>query len=58
MLDAAAINVQKGTIRRERNDRGGERATTVRTDRKTREGGKKPPLRRERKATDRPRADV
>jgi hypothetical protein len=58
MLDAAAINVQKGTIRRERKDRGGEHATTVRTDRKTREGGKKATLRRERKSTERPRAET
>lgn len=58
MLDATAINVERGTIRREREDREGERATTARTDRKNREGGKKATLRRERKSTERPRADV
>jgi hypothetical protein len=49
MLDATAINVEKGTIRRERKDREGEPATTVRTDRKTREGGKKATDRKGRK---------
>jgi integrase len=55
MLDAAAINVERGTIGRERKGREGEPATVIRTDPKTREGGKKASLRRERKGTERPR---
>ena len=58
MLDATAINVQKGTIRRERKDREGERATMVRTDQKSRKGGKINALRRERKKTERPGAEA
>src|ERR1700689_264909 len=50
MLDATAINVQKGTIRRERKDREGEPAPT---SRKPREGGKRAPLRRGRKRAER-----
>jgi integrase len=53
MLDASAINVQKGTIRRERKDREGDRATT---NQKSRAGGKKASLRREQKRAERPRA--
>jgi integrase len=58
MLDATAINVEKGTIRRERKDRGGEPATTVHTDRKTREGGKKATFRKGRKRAGRPMAEA
>jgi hypothetical protein len=45
MLDAAAINVRKGTIRRERE----AREDTIRRDRKARTGGPNSTLRRERK---------
>jgi integrase len=41
MLDASAINVMKGTIRRDRKDREGGRQNTLRTGRKNREGGPK-----------------
>jgi integrase len=64
MLDAAAINVNKGVIRQERKSRAGGHEDTIRTDRqdregsgektlrrkrRTREGGPKYPLRRQRK---------
>jgi hypothetical protein len=55
MLDATAINVEKGTIRRERKDREGEPATT---SQKPREGGKKAPLRRGRKRAERSMAEA
>jgi hypothetical protein len=56
MLDAAAINVRRGTIQREREAREGGRKTPIRTDRKTREGGKRKTLRGERTRTERPTA--
>lgn len=39
MLDAAAINVRKGTIQRERKSREGGEQDTIRTDRKARKDG-------------------
>jgi integrase len=58
MLDATAINVRRGTIQRERQDRERGHPTTSRTDRKTREGGKNSTHRRARntreRATDQP----
>jgi hypothetical protein len=47
MLDAAAINVRKGTIQRERKSREGDEKT-IRRDRNASEGGLKTTLRRER----------
>jgi integrase len=49
MLDASAINVRRGTIRRERETREGGRDRPVRTDQEAREGGLNSTLRRERK---------
>ena len=49
MLDAAAINVRKGTIQRERKDREGGLRSARPVARKGREGGPKSTLRRERK---------
>jgi integrase len=49
MLDASAINVRRGAIRRERLAREGGQNSPIRTDRKTREGGSESKLRRERK---------
>jgi integrase len=58
MLDATAINVQRGTIQRERKAREGGHPSTSRTDRKTRAGGKNNAHRRARNmregATDQP----
>ena len=49
MLDATAINVRKGTIRRERKSREGGRDRTIRRNRKVRAGGRNSSLQRERK---------
>jgi integrase len=49
MLDATAINVRKGTIRRERKSREGGRDRTIRRNRKVRAGGRSSSLRTERK---------
>jgi hypothetical protein len=40
MLDASAINVERGTIKRERQDRAGEHATAIRTDQRPAKAGK------------------
>ena len=47
MLDAAAINVRKGNIQRERRNQEGD-GNPIRVERNVREGGRKPALRRER----------
>jgi integrase len=49
MLDATAINVRKGTIRRERKSREGGRDRTIRSNRKVRAGRRNSSLLRERK---------
>jgi integrase len=49
MLDATAINVRKGTIQRERQDRERGHPNMIRTDRKSRAGGKNGTHRRARK---------
>jgi integrase len=54
-LDASAINVRRGTIQRERQDREGGRKNTIRTGRKTREGAKSGTLRRRRKVQEGPK---
>jgi len=58
MLDAAAINVRRGTIQRERKNREGGRERTILTDQKSREGGQEDTLRRERKGVARPNAET
>src|SRR4029077_5175264 len=47
MLDAAAINVRRGTIQRERQNREGGTKRPIRTDRKAREGGRERVIRRD-----------
>jgi integrase len=58
MLDASAINVRRGTIRRERQSREGGSDRPVRADRKAREGGPNSTLRRERKTRANPQAEA
>lgn len=58
MLDASAINVRRGAIRRERETREGGRDRSVRTDREASEGGPKSTLRRERKTRTNAKAEA
>jgi integrase len=58
MIDAAAINVRKGNIQRERKGREGGPKDTIRTDRNVRAGGRKAQPRTGIKSRESPQADA